>query len=172
MPKCRNCDANVPPYLVIDGKTHNLQHRKFCLTCSPFKSHNTRTDLSISKEKKVQILKSATCIVCQKTYEYAKNKGGTSTQCFSCMTKKRRIKIKQQCLEYKGNKCIHCGYDRCPAALDFHHVDPSKKSFNISIAYIRAWHHIQNELDKCILLCANCHRELEAGMGRAGADPA
>lgn len=54
-----------------------------------------------------------------------------------------------------------CGYSKCIAALDFHHTDPSKKDFGISSGgYTRSFEKIKDELDKCILVCANCHREL------------
>jgi len=72
-----------------------------------------------------------------------------------------RIKIKS--LEYLGNKCIVCGYNKCVAALEFHHKDPSTKEFQISNT-TKKWETIKIELDKCVLLCANCHRELHFGL--------
>ena len=64
---------------------------------------------------------------------------------------------------YKGGSCKRCGYDRCLEALDFHHLDPTKKDFSISSkGYTRSWKKVQAELDKCIMVCANCHREIHA----------
>ena len=64
---------------------------------------------------------------------------------------------------YKGNKCARCGYDRCIEALEFHHTDPTKKDFGVSSkGYTRNWKRVQEELDKCVMLCANCHREVHA----------
>ena len=64
---------------------------------------------------------------------------------------------------YKGGKCNRCGYNRCIEALEFHHENPSQKDFNISSkGYTRSWERVQKELDKCVMLCANCHRELHA----------
>ncbi len=78
---------------------------------------------------------------------------------------KRRKKIKQLSIEYKGGKCQLCGYNRCEAALELHHLNPLTKSFGIGEkGYTRAWTKVRAELDKCILLCANCHREVEAGI--------
>ena len=75
----------------------------------------------------------------------------------------RRKKVRQMSVEYKGGKCQRCGYDRCIEALEFHHTDPTKKDFSISQkGYTRSWERVRNELDKCIMLCANCHRELHA----------
>jgi len=77
---------------------------------------------------------------------------------------KRRRKIRQMAVEYKGGKCQLCGYSRCPEALEFHHLKNGEKDFGISDrGYTRSWKTIREELDKCILLCANCHREVHSG---------
>jgi len=76
---------------------------------------------------------------------------------------KRRKTVRQKAIEYKGGKCQLCGYNKCKEALEFHHL--SKKSFGISQkGYTRSWKKVKDELDKCILLCANCHREVENGV--------
>lgn len=72
-------------------------------------------------------------------------------------------KTKLKAIEYKGGKCIVCGYHKCPNALTFHHIDPSKKSFGIS-GGTRSFEKLKSELDKCVLLCHNCHAELHAGL--------
>lgn len=77
----------------------------------------------------------------------------------------RRKKIKQMAIEYKGGKCVCCGYDKCPSAMEFHHLDPNGKDFGISNkGTTRAWSKIKEELDKCILVCCLCHREIHAGI--------
>lgn len=74
---------------------------------------------------------------------------------------KRRKKIKELAVEYKGGCCEKCGYDKCIAALEFHHIDPNEKDFGIaSKGYTRSWVKLKEELDKCIMVCANCHREI------------
>ena len=68
-------------------------------------------------------------------------------------------------LEYKGSKCQSCGYDRCKRALEFHHIDEGSKDFGIGFkGETRSWEKVKSELDKCILLCANCHREVHDGL--------
>ena len=63
-----------------------------------------------------------------------------------------------------GGKCVACGYNSCDAALEFHHLDPTDKKISLSTRDMQlAWEKIEKELEKCILLCANCHRELHAG---------
>jgi hypothetical protein len=77
---------------------------------------------------------------------------------------KRRKKIRQLSIEYMGNQCTICGYNKCIQALEFHHLDSNKKDFGISDkGYTRSWKKVKEELDKCILLCANCHREVHEG---------
>ena len=70
---------------------------------------------------------------------------------------------------YKGGKCEKCGYDRCIEAFDFHHIDPAQKDFGISSkGYTRSWKRVQEELDQCVMLCANCHRETHAQLAASG----
>jgi len=76
---------------------------------------------------------------------------------------KRRRKIKQMAIDYKGGKCQICGYEKYQGALDLHHL--YDKSFGISQkGHSRSWERVRQELDKCILVCANCHREIENGV--------
>ena len=78
---------------------------------------------------------------------------------------KRRKKIKALAIEYKGGKCQVCGYNRYQGALELHHVNKDEKSFGIGDkGYTRSWEKVKSELDKCVLLCANCHREVAAGI--------
>ncbi len=78
---------------------------------------------------------------------------------------KRRRKIKAMAIEYKGGKCQICGYFKYQGALDLHHTNSKSKKFGIGDkGYTRSWKKVKAELDKCILVCANCHRELEAGI--------
>jgi predicted DNA-binding protein YlxM (UPF0122 family) len=74
--------------------------------------------------------------------------------------KSRRQKLKEMSVEYLGGKCMKCGYNKCIAALDFHHRDPNEKEFSVSKYQNLSWLKIMIELDKCDLLCSNCHREL------------
>jgi len=70
---------------------------------------------------------------------------------------RKRTKIKL--VEYKGGECEMCGYKKCIDALEFHHKNPNEKDFTISG---KSWsfERLKKEVDKCILVCANCHREV------------
>jgi len=76
---------------------------------------------------------------------------------------KRRKDVKVMLVKYKGGKCMNCGYRKSIEALEFHHINERKKQFGISgQGLTRSWKSVKQEADKCILLCANCHRELHA----------
>ena len=90
-----------------------------------------------------------------------------TTKCSYCCVKTHRHKKKARLIEIKGGKCERCGYDKCPDAFDFHHLDPSKKEFNINGAtFPRSMEKIMVELEKCVMLCANCHREIHYEQNR------
>jgi hypothetical protein len=66
---------------------------------------------------------------------------------------------KLKAIEYKGGKCLSCGYNKYPDVLEFHHRDPIEKEFEWKKLRKRNWESVLKELDKCDMLCANCHRE-------------
>lgn len=74
--------------------------------------------------------------------------------------RERRLRNKLKAIEYLGGECESCGYQKCHASLDFHHKDPLEKDSTIKDLLNHSWKKIQKELDKCMLLCSNCHREL------------
>jgi hypothetical protein len=63
-----------------------------------------------------------------------------------------------------GGRCAVCGYNRCIVNLHFHHVDPSTKSFALSVASGKGLAKLRAEATKCVLVCANCHGEIESGV--------
>lgn len=72
-----------------------------------------------------------------------------------------RKRMKLKAVEYLGGSCKMCGYNKCVSALDFHHRNPNEKEFSIG-REIHSWELVVKELDKCDLLCANCHREIHS----------
>ena len=85
----------------------------------------------------------------------------TRKQRTSIMVSERRRKNKDMAIEYKGGKCEKCGYNKCNGALEFHHLNPEEKDFSISTSgTTKSFERIKKEIDKCILVCANCHREI------------
>ena len=93
-----------------------------------------------------------------------KHRESYSYYCIKCAaerSKEWRRRNKAAAVEYKGGECILCGYDRCQQALQFHHLDPTQKDFDKFNRF--RLEDSKNELDKCVLLCANCHFEVHAG---------
>jgi len=90
-----------------------------------------------------------------------KNSSGYCIDCTSRLSHERKKAFKKECVEYKGGKCIECGYSKCVNAMDFHHRDPKEKDFEISkLPSKKLTDKVKKELDKCDLLCCRCHREL------------
>jgi hypothetical protein len=92
---------------------------------------------------------------------------GSSSYCKKCTVAQTAVRlkaVKALAVEYKGGKCAICGYDKCNDALDFHHIDPTQKEYNISSVKSKNIEALKKELDKCVLLCSNCHREVHAGV--------
>lgn len=77
-----------------------------------------------------------------------------------------RLALKERCVQALGGACQICGYNRCTAALEFHHTNPREKDFDISRALRRKmnWLQMETELSKCVLLCSCCHKETHAGL--------
>ena len=84
-----------------------------------------------------------------------------STKCKNKSAVNRfRKNLKTKSVEYKGGKCNSCGYSKDIKALQFHHRDPTQKDFGIGANGVtRKWVDVKIELDKCDMLCANCHIE-------------
>lgn len=89
---------------------------------------------------------------------------GGRWRCKKCLVdwdRNKRHKIKQKLVDLKGGKCEICGYDKCLNALEFHHVDRETKLFELNLAnFNKAFDILKIEVNKCVLVCSNCHREL------------
>lgn len=170
MPTCHKCKTTFRNRIRINGELKNVSKRKFCLDCSPYKAHNTRDLTKDIGESRFG--ESRYCPRCKETKnasEFYRRRNGTglSSYCIKCSNKEsgdRLRRIKQFSIEYLGGKCAICGYDICHAALHFHHIDPSQKNFAISTHRCFKFESLKAELDKCILVCANCHYEIESGI--------
>jgi DNA-binding CsgD family transcriptional regulator len=83
-----------------------------------------------------------------------------------------RRRLKQRLVQEAGGACAICGYNKCVAALHFHHLNPSTKRFALSRQGVtRSFAEAQEEARKCLLLCSNCHAEVESGMTEPPAHP-
>jgi hypothetical protein len=91
------------------------------------------------------------------------NKASACRKCHNRYTIKIGMEKRSRSLTYKGGKCIICGFHKYSSSLAFHHVDSSKK--DVAFRHMRgwSWERIRQELDKCEILCKNCHSALHAG---------
>jgi Helix-turn-helix domain len=103
--------------------------------------------------------------------EFVRSSGGyyRCGRCRSAAVSKRRRKIKAILLAEAGGACVICGYDRFAGALEFHHLEPSEKLFELSQRGVtRSLEAARAEASKCVLLCSNCHAEVEGGFATLG----
>lgn len=166
---CGKCGVQFKPFVYIGIKRVPLYGRKYCTICVPYKG--------LSKYKFVGVIRRRTrntsedlrqCRICGdykpvSMFSPTNRRGNLNSYCKSCAAKKKKAptqRFKAACIEYKGGKCSRCGYDNCPAALEFHHRDPTQKDFAISRSRtVILTDEIRRELDKCDLICSNCHKE-------------
>lgn len=152
MPICKQCNQSFSVKIVIEGRLRNLRNRVRCLDCSPFAQYNGRILYPEGKPFKI-------CSSCGKHNNRIYGTG----LCNSCHVTEWRRRVKTKCIEKMGGKCQICGYNKCASSLEFHHKNPKEKDFDISGKTI-AYNKILKELDKCILVCRNCHGEIHAGV--------
>ena len=163
--KCENCgDSHEGSY--GSGRFCSLH----CARSYPTKKNRDKINRKISES--LTRHEKNFCRVCGKEITRRNN----SKLCRSCKPHYKRYendyfylrdyrrKIKEKFVLYKGGKCSICGYDKAMRALEFHHEDPSKKENGIF--YHVKWEESRKELDKCILVCSNCHREIHEEMDR------
>ena len=97
-------------------------------------------------------------------------KGSGRWRCKRCVGEavtRRHRKVRAILLGEAGGRCALCGYGRCTLNLHFHHVDPATKSFPVNAMRGKGLEALREEARKCVLLCANCHGEVEAGLVRS-----
>jgi len=173
MPICKKCNEKFPNRIWIGGKYKNIHHRSYCLSCSPIdqrlrsgplpKDGSDPFDKGKDKYPSGRVRpnpRKAICPDCNKEFL----KKHRNLICNTCKAKKARAKVKQELVEYKGGKCVCCGYDNWKV-LNFHHMNSEEKDFNLSSLYgSKEKKLLFKEADKCVLLCSNCHAEVHLGL--------
>jgi hypothetical protein len=105
------------------------------------------------------------CMVCgekDRSRFYIRKNRKKNSRCKTChnhLAVERFRATKKRAVEYKGGECQKCGYNKNYAALDFHHTDPMQKDINFKTSRHWGWERLKKELDKCEILCRNCHAE-------------
>jgi len=148
---CKQCGDKFPSKTFINGKLTYLNKRSYCLSCSPLGSRNGYS--LRRKNKKINDCK--TCPICNKESPYNKN-----DICSTCRAYYQRHIKKNEAIEILGGCCSSCGLTD-KDCLVFHHKDPSDKSFSLSECWHwQKWEVVKKEINKCKLLCCNCHAKL------------
>lgn len=114
------------------------------------------------KENPLENIKEKKCILCDTIFTPKTPAASQRLCCYDCMpdgVQLTREMFLQKIKEKYGGACKKCGYNKCLKALEFHHIDTSKKDFTISNDHFKLVDAME-ESKKCIMLCANCHREL------------
>lgn len=120
------------------------------------KKHNLRSELkAIAENKKNEFL--CKCGESRKEKFYG-NKRTICGRCHNQYTIRNGRSKKLKVIEYKGGKCEHCGFKGPSVCFDLHHVDPKQKDKKFAAYLNWTWERIKKEVDKCQLLCSNCHR--------------
>ena len=144
--------------MLFEGKVRNLQNRKFCLTCSPFGSHNTRPDMARHSDRRV-------CKCGEDNQENFSIRGSlTCNKCHTKYTTAKQIETRERARAYLGGKCVYCGFTKYRVALDIHHIDRSKKDPQFRRMRSWGWERIVKELKHCELVCKNCHIAIHCGL--------
>jgi hypothetical protein len=100
-------------------------------------------------------------------HRYSEANGRFRYRCKRCIGEavtRRHRRLKRILIDAHGGACVVCGYDRCATSLHFHHVDPTTKAFAITMGRGRSLAAYLEEARKCVLVSANCHGEIEAGL--------
>lgn len=146
-------------------KDKRSKEPNYCsFSCSHSRKHSEETKQKIKDSLlKRYPYEKKFCKICNKELNH-RNKIGICIGCKPHVKKSGyvidwRKKTKEELVNLKGGKCERCGYNKCLSALEFHHLDPKEKEFSISNKNIRSIEKYKKEIEKCILLCSNCHRE-------------
>lgn len=144
---CKLCGIEIPK--TMNGKRVYVT-RKYCFKCIKPTQINQNTKRCYFCKKDLSI---------EAFYKKGTKLSSFCRECFNFYTVERQKERKKQAVKYKGSSCVKCGYNKCLSALCFHHRDPKQKE--IGIHNIRSgFEKMKKELDKCDLLCHNCHAEI------------
>lgn len=154
---CQQCNKPFLQYPRIDGRPVNLSRRSYCLDCSPFGERKMNRKPTIDGQRE--------CFGCHTFKPISDFQVGSRLRSYCPCCENKRIlaygrQLKQKAVEYLGGQCCLCGYYKSMRSLTFHHKNPSQKDFSIGKHKNLKWETIRKELDKCMLLCANCHGEI------------
>lgn len=126
---------------------------KYCWRCN---SHKDITDFYTQTLRSGKVQVHTNCKACVRTHQ--QNYRALNKEYHNETTRQRRLNNKQQAIKRFHYECHDCRQSFPSCVYDFHHLDPSKKEMSVANAFSKNNKNFEAELDKCIMLCANCHR--------------
>jgi len=170
---CKKCNKEFFNGTEIDGKIHHFgPPRKYCYNCNPFGERKGQELSHSDKWKETDGVLNKLYSRCESFIPYTEDnflvnrirngKEKVSKTCKHCEYKtnrNRHSKRKQRLVDLKGGCCQICGYNKYLGALEFHHINPEEKDRGFSDLVRLSPELVEKELEKCVLLCSNCHKE-------------
>jgi hypothetical protein len=158
MSLCKQCGEEV--------QTKGRRGAHCCFKCSPFKGKREK-DRDHAEHEIPNNLLCLKCLTTQPKSDFYRYPNNVPHQwCKTCVKAKAlcsQHRFKLEAIAYKGGVCVECEKMPHPASMEFHHLDPSGKDFSISNSRTKTLNEkVKEELDKCILVCRNCHGILHA----------
>lgn len=158
MPICKKCQNKFPNITKINGKRKFLHTRSYCLDCSPFGEnfgYDLRKRATDAKYKGTITENSHICPICERVFISKKRK--FNKVCSTCRANYSRYKNRNRAIDRLGGECSFC-HTKDRDCLTFHHVVEEDKDFHLASNWHNInWETLEKEVDKCILLCCNCH---------------
>jgi hypothetical protein len=151
---CRNCKKEFPNKIDIEGKIYSLKSRKFCLSCSPLNSRNTRSYI-IKLHNNEAFCARCKKIKCRKKF-YSRKNGNPLSYCIKCQNRIKNLKLEEKLeriIEERGGSCVDCGIVYPIPVYEFY---SNKNVYQLSKAKNMSLERIKKDLEKYIMLCKNC----------------
>lgn len=170
---CERCSQPFQPFILQNGKRIYSYKRKFCYSCNPFRAKMGLRllceELLWKKKEDGTLMKR--CSMCENFLDFNsdnfltnRKKVSNCRHCENARNRERHQKRKQIWVDLKGGCCQVCGYDKYLGALEFHHNNPEEKDKDFYDLIRLSSPKVLEELDKCLLVCVNCHREIHGGL--------
>lgn len=155
--KCKECSQEFSDMPLIDKKWRDCKGRTHCYDCSPFKLNRIKAKREELIKQNPENYVERECKVCNKTSVVVKGNNFLHI-CNGCRKKKNIKSHRLSAVNMFNNKCKDCQKTFHMNVYDFHHLNKDDKKYELSRLWGNSWKTIEEELEKCIMLCANCHR--------------
>ena len=158
--ECGQCSEVLPIEMFDKSRNHYTSKCKDCRKVYA-KEYRNRPDVKEkSRNYHKDYMKDAGNREATNRYNRERNKLSRVKEQRNKQRREWALAQKKKAIEYKGGECVICGYKGYSAAMDFHHLDPKTKE---GLKQHKSFESNKEELDKCVLVCSNCHRGIHSG---------